>query len=120
MIHTKKELREHIEEVFDINLFGRSKKDVYVNARAIYFNILQERFNMCYQGMADYSGVGLFAIRNYINGTIIDIKRDRDWNQHYQSIRNYTYQRLTLAEENELLRKENDNLRELIRIIRNN
>lgn len=120
MIQTKKELKEHIEEVLDIDLFKRSKKDIYVNARAIYFVVLQERFNMCYQSMADHSGLGIFAIRNYINGTILDIKRDRDWNQHYESIRNYTFQKLTLTEEVELLRKENDNLKELIRIIRNN
>ena len=120
MIQTKKELKEHIEEVFMIDLFKRSKREVYVNARAIYFAILQERFNMCYQSMADDSSVGIFSIRNYLNNTIIDVKRDRDWNQHYESVRNYTYQRLTLTEENDLLRKENDNLRELISIIRNN
>lgn len=120
MIQTKKELREHIEEVFDIDLFARSKKDLHVNSRAIYFAILQERFNMCYQGMADHSGVGIFSIRNYINNTILDIKRDRDWNQHYESVRNYTLQSMTLSEEVELLRKENANLKELIRNIRNN
>ena len=116
---TPLEIKKRIEKDFNVTLHTSSRKRNYVYPRAVFIKLCREFTELGTQDLADMLGLKAHAsVLNAINHTFHDAMYEKKFKNYYDNMKRVLSSAPSLQKENEELKQEITEMREVISFYR--